>query len=145
MSRLHSTLVALVLGAAAAAGLFAAVHTVRLGQKVSAPKPAATGVFASRQAKLARWSRSLRKARAKHPPTLPKLPRFAPVQTPAAPVVAAAPQVKYVQPPPVVKYRRASRSAKTTTTTTNQSSRSDDGGPSDDGTGGGDGSIGGGD
>jgi hypothetical protein len=144
MSRLHSTLVALVLGAAAAAGLFAAVHTVRLGQKVSAPKPAAPEI-ASRQAKLARWSRSLREARAKHPPTLPKLPRFAPVQTAATPVAAPAPQVTYVRPQPVVKYQRASRSTQTTTTTATRSSWSDDGGRSDDGTGGGDGSVGGGD
>jgi hypothetical protein len=142
MSRLHSTLVAFILGGAAAAGLFAAVHTVRLGQNVSAAKaaPVAARKIAARQAKLDRWSRSLQKARAKRPPALPRLPKFKPVQSPpAAPAaapppaaaVAAAPQVKYVRPT-VVRYRHASSSPKTSTTTS-RSSWSDDGGTSDDG------------
>jgi hypothetical protein len=143
MSRLHSTLVALVLGAVAAGGLFAAVQTVRLGQNALKPTQAAVRELASRQAKLARWSQSLRDARAKHPPALPKFPKFAPVPAPAAPsatpVAAAAAPVRYVRPRPVVKYRRSS-TAKTTTTA--QSSSSDDGtgsGSSDDGPGAGDG------
>jgi hypothetical protein len=143
MSRLHSTFVALVLGAAASAGLFAGVHTVRLGQKTSpAASTNSAQQIASRQAKLARWSQSLRDARAKHPPALPKIPKFAPVPAasaaPAAAQAAAAPPVRYVRPRAVVKYRHASKSPQTTTAT----QWSDDGSgsdPSDDGTGAGDG------
>jgi uncharacterized membrane protein YgcG len=142
MSRLHSTLVAFVLGAAAATGLFAIVRTIRLGQGVAAVQPALIArEFASRQTKLAHWSRSLERARAKHPPALPKIPRFAPIQIPtaappAAPVAGTAtPQVTYVRPRAVVKYRHAS--APHTSTGSSQPSSLDDGG-SDDG-GGGDG------
>lgn len=140
MSRLHSTFVALVLAAVAAAGLFAAVKTVRLGQRVSAQTPAhATRDLASRQAKLTRWSESLHKQLAKRPPALPKLPTYAPVQAPPATaaspsatrVAAASPPVKYVRPKPVVKYRHAS--APTTTTTSTQPSWSDDDGSDDSG------------
>jgi hypothetical protein len=148
MSRLHSTLVALVLGAAAAGGLFATVRTVRLGQKTAAPQPLPiTRELASRQAKLARWSRALERARAKHPPALPKLPKFAPIRTPpaapaappAAPVTAAAPPVRYVRAQPAVKYRHA---AKPHTSTGSSQPASSDDGTSDDR---GDGSSGGGD
>jgi hypothetical protein len=145
MSRLHSTLVAFVLGAAAAAGLFAAVRTVRLGQRTAAPQPPLIARdLASRQEKLARWSQSLREARAKHPPPLPKIPKLAPVHVrptapPAGPVAASAPQVSYAQPRAVVSYRHAS--APHTSTGSSQPSSSDDG-RSDDG-GGGDGSTGG--
>jgi hypothetical protein len=131
MSRLHSTLVAFVLGAAAATGLFAMVRTVRLGQTVAAPKPALiTRELAVRQAKLARWTRSLEQARAKHPPALPKIPKFAPVHIPpaappAAPATAATPQVTYVQPRAVVTYRHAS--APHTSTGSSKVSGSDDG------------------
>ena len=106
MSRLHSTLVAFVLGAAAATGLFAVVRTARLGQKVAVPQTALIArELAARHAKLARWSRSLQQARAKHPPALPKIPKFAPVHTPSAPAApsAATSQVTYVRPRAVVK------------------------------------------
>ena len=145
MSRLHSTLLALVLGAAATAALFAAARTVRLGQKTSAEKSthAVARDLAFRQAKLDRWSRSLQQARAKRPPALPKLPKFAPVKAPSAataasPVsqtaVAAQPKVSYVRRQTVVKYRHAKGASSTTTT---PSTWSDDGASSDDGAGGG--------
>ena len=139
MSRLHSTLVALVLSAATAAGLFAAVKTVRLGQKAAAPKavPAAAREIASRQAKLDRWSKSLQESRAKRPPALPKLPKYQPVHAqPAAPASApaspeaSAPPVRYVRPT-VVKYRHASTPK--TSTGAAGSSGSDDGETSDHG------------
>jgi uncharacterized membrane protein YgcG len=140
MSRLHSTLVAFVLGVAAATGLFALVRTVRLGQTAASTHPALIArELAVRRAKLAHWSRSLEHARAKHPPALPKIPKFAPVQIPpaaapaAAPVAAATPQVTYVRPKAVVTYRRAS--APHTSTGSSKVSGSDDGG-SDDGGGG---------
>jgi hypothetical protein len=156
MSRLHSTFVALVLAAATSVGLFAAVHTVQLGQKVAAPRsaPVAARDLASRQARLDRWSKSLQRERVKHPPALPKLPKFAPVQAPqagpaspaaTAAATASAPQVRYVRPRPVVRYRHASPSAKTSASS--QSSSSDDGGSDDGATGGAgdDGPTGGGD
>jgi hypothetical protein len=142
MSRLHSTLIAIVLGTATAAGLFAAVRTVRLGQTVTS-SPATTSAVAkqiqSRQAKLARWSHSLERARKKHPPALPKVPKFAPVQVPKAPPAtpiaagtaapAAAPPAKA---PTVVKYVHAPATA---TTTTSQSSWAGDGSEQEDGGG----------
>lgn len=147
MSRLHSTLVALVIGAAACTGLFAMVRTVRLGQTVAATKPALiVRKLAARERKLAHWSRNLQLARAKHPPALPKIPKFAPVSIPtapapaAAPVAAATPQVQYVRPRAVVTYKRAS----TPHTSTGSSPASSDDGKSDD-NGGGDDSSGGGD
>jgi hypothetical protein len=148
MSRLHSTLVAFVLGTAAATGLFAMVRTVRLGQRAAAPQTALIArELAARQAKLARWSHSLQHARAKHPPALPKIPKFAPAHiapapaAPAAAPVAATAPVTYVRPRAVVKYRHAA--APHTSTSSSKPSSSDDG-KSDDG-GGGDDSSGGGD
>jgi hypothetical protein len=137
MSRLHSTLIALVLGSVAAAGLFAGVKTVRLGQKVSAAThPVAARELALRQAKLDRWSRSLRAQQAKRPPALPRVPKFAPVSArqaaapEASPVAPAAspvtPPVTYVRPKPVVEYQRAAGKS-TTATSTQQSSSDDDG------------------
>lgn len=137
MSRLHSTLIALVLGSVAAAGLFAGVKTVRLGQKVSTPThPVAARELASRQAKLDRWSRSLRAQRAKRPPALPKVPKFAPVSSPqaAAPAASTAAtaspataQVRYVRPKPVVEYQRAAGKSPATVTPTQRAWSDDDG------------------
>ncbi len=138
MTRLHSTLVAFVLGAAATTGLFAMSRTIRLGQGAAVAQPALIArELASRQAKLAHWSHSLEQARAKHPPALPKIPKFAPVHIPAAappaaPAAPAAPQVTSVRPSAVVKYRHAS--APHTSTGSSKSSSSDDG-RSDDGGG----------
>ncbi len=152
MSRLNSTLIALVLGAAAAAGVFAAAQTVRLGQSASASQavPVAAPEIAARTAKLTHWSRSLARARAKHPPALPKIPKFAPVPVPAAspsaPVrtsIAAssappvkAPPVKYVRPAPVVEYQQTTQPA--TTTSPQASSSDDESEPEGSGNGGGD-------
>jgi hypothetical protein len=138
MARIHSTLIAFVLGAAATAGLYAAVHTVRLGQQAAAPSVSTRDV-ALRQAKLAAWRHSLDAALAKRPPALPKLPHFAPVPVRPAPppsVATAPPPVTYVQAPTVVEYKRAP-AAKTTKST---KSWSDDGSSGDDGgdSGGGD-------
>ena len=137
MTRLHSTLVAFLLGAAAAAGLFAMSRTIRLGQGAAAQPALIARELASRQAKLAHWSHSLEQARAKHPPALPKIPKFAPVHipaaaAPAAPAAPAVPQVTSVRPSAVVKYRHAS--APHTSTGSSKSSSSDDG-RSDDGGG----------
>lgn len=145
MPRLHSTLISLVLTAAAVAGLFAAVQTLHLGQTATAAaRPTVSAhAIAVRRAKLAAWSRTLQRQRAKHPPALPKLPKFAPVPvvtappaaTPvtvaAAPATAAAPaKVTYVRPAPIVKYQRAKP---TKTAATSQSTSGDDEGGDDQG------------
>jgi hypothetical protein len=146
MSRLHSTLIALLVGAAATAGLSAAVHTVQLGQKAPAAQSVPASYLASRQAKLHAWSHSLHATLAKHPPALPKLPHFAPIATqqqPAqtAPVATAQQNVTYVKAPTVVKYKHAPAPPTATTTTTSWSddgSGDDGGGDDGGGSGGGD-------
>lgn len=141
MTRIHSTLIALLIGAAATAGLYAAVHTVNLGQKATAPAVSAHEL-AARQAKLVAWRRSLEAARTKRPPKLPKLPHFAPVPAPqtapapAPPVATAPPPVTYVQAPTVVKYRHPPAPPATTTTSWTDDGSGDDGSSGD---GGGDG------
>jgi hypothetical protein len=137
MTRIHSTLIAVLIGAAATAGLHAAVHTVRLGQKAPAPAVSAHDL-ASRQAKLAAWRRSLDATLAKRPPALPKLPHFAPVPAPQAPppsVATAPPPVTYVQAPTVVTYKHAPATTTTPTTTSSSDDGSGDDGPGDDGGG----------
>jgi hypothetical protein len=146
MTRIHSTLIALVIGAAATVGLYAAVHTVRLGQKAPAPTVSAHAI-ALRQAKLAAWRHSLDATLAKRPPKLPKLPHFAPVPPAQAPTVSVAtapsPPVTYVQAPTIVKYKHAPATTTTPTTTTGSDDGSGDdgsgdGGSDDGGSGGGD-------
>jgi hypothetical protein len=143
MSRLHSTVIALLVGTAATVGLSAAVHTVRLGQKTPVPSVSPHDL-ASRQAKLAAWSRSLQATLAKRPPALPKLPHFAPVAAqpaaPPPPAETAQQHVTYVKAPTVVKYKHAPAQTSTTTTTTTTDDESDDDGSGDDGghSGGGD-------
>ena len=136
MSRIHSTLIALLIGAAATFGLYAAVRTAQLGQKTAAPSISAHDL-AARKAKLTAWRHSLHATLAKRPPKLPKLPHFAPVAAqPASPppaVATAQPHVTYVQAPTVVQYKHASTPATTTSTT----SWSDDGSGDDGGDSGG--------
>lgn len=136
MSRLHSTLIALLIGAAATAGLYAAVHTVRLGQTAAKPS-VSTRDLAARTAKLVAWRHSLHAALAKRPPKLPKLPHYAPVPAPApaAPVATAPPPVTYVQAPTVVRYRHATSSATSKSTSSWSDDSSGDGGSGDDGGG----------
>jgi hypothetical protein len=134
MSRIHSTLIALLIGAAATIGLSAAIHTVQLGQKAVAPS-VSLHELAARKAKLAAWHRSLRATLAKRPPALPKLPHFAPVAVQQAqpPAATAQQSVTYVHAPTVVQYKHAP--AATTTTTTNWSDDGSDDNGSDDGGG----------
>ena len=61
MKRIHIIFIALVLGVAAAAGLFAATRTVGLGQAASAHRTSEHAV-AARSARLDRLERSLDKA-----------------------------------------------------------------------------------
>jgi len=73
MKRIHTLFIALMLGAAAAAGLLAATRTVDLGRATS-PNPASAKAIAARSAKLDRTERALQAALAKRPPNLPEVP-----------------------------------------------------------------------
>ena len=121
MARTHAVILSLFLGMAAGAGALAAVQTAHLGQPsaaASAPK-SQTVALRARTRLLDREQAALRRALAKRPPTLPKVPRFAPVAAPApgsqnAPVsmpasaTAAAPRVRYVRPAPIVVVKHRS-------------------------------------
>jgi len=97
MKRIHIIFIALVLGVAAAAGLFAATRTVGLGQAASAHRTSEHAV-AARSARLDRLERSLDKALGKRPPKLPTVPKAPKASTlmPAAPSSGSG-GVVYVQ------------------------------------------------
>ena len=139
MSKIHIAVISLLLGFATAFGALAVARTVHLGQVSTATaggQVTARGAWmAKRERMLARADVELRKALAKHPPKLPKVPHFAPVSAPApaaapasapvvAPSAAPAPAVHYVRPAPIVviKHRH----------------HGDDGGETNDGGDGGD-------
>jgi hypothetical protein len=121
MARKHAFVLALALGLAAAVGAFAAVKTARLGQPQAKASTVAAQTVAllKRQKLLDRQEIALRRALTKRPPSLPKVPRFAPLKAPAAAPVAvaatpvaaplAAPQrVQYVRPAPIVVVKHRS-------------------------------------
>ena len=122
MARTHALILSLFLGLAAGAGALAAVQTAHLGQQsaaASASTRQSTKALRARAKLLDREQIALRRALAKRPPKLPRVPKFAPVaaapaQAPAAPVsasgsaVAAAPRVRYVRPAPVVVVKHRS-------------------------------------
>lgn len=123
MARKHAFVIALALGLAAAVGALAAMNTARLGQPQAkaADGAAQTAALLKRTRLLDRQEVALRRALAKRPPKLPKVPRFAPVKTPPpAPVTvaasaapAAAPaasqqRVQYVRPAPIVVVKHRS-------------------------------------
>ena len=100
MNKLHITIVAGLLAAAAVLGTFAATHTVSLG---AAHTRASNGNVLVRAKRLNRFEASLRKALAKKPPALPAVPTASVAQQPAAP--SAQPRVIYQRPPAIVVVR----------------------------------------
>jgi uncharacterized membrane protein YgcG len=116
MRRLHAIAIALLLGAGIAAGAAASLETVHLGTAAAAtPATVPDQTIATRRATLARWSASLQKARAAHPPALPEVPRYAPVQIPTMP---ALPAVEAAAPPtPTTTVERSVAPAPATTST----------------------------
>jgi hypothetical protein len=114
MAKKHVFAVSLLLGLATAAGALAVVQSVRLGQassaKASANVAATNAWLAKRDRALTRAEVALRRALAKRPPKLPKVPHFAQVSAPAAPAAppvaaaaaSAAPPVRYVRAAPIV-------------------------------------------
>ena len=100
MHKLHITLVAGLLAAAAVLGTFAATHTISLG---AAHKRTSNANVLARAKQLNRFEASLHRALAKKPPSLPAVPK-----TPAARQQAATapqPRVIYRRPPAIVVVR----------------------------------------
>lgn len=125
MARKHALLIAIFLGLAAAFGAFAAINTARLG----GPQAKAVSTQ-SQSAQLERRSRllniqaaSLRRALAKRPPKLPKVPAGTPASAPTN--SASAPRVQYVRPAPVIVIKHRSHEG-------DDHEGEDDGGGSDD-------------
>ena len=100
MKRIHTLFIALMLGAAAAAGVLAATRTVHIGQ--ASPKPASAQALAARAAKLDRMDRSLQNALARRPPKLPKVPHTQHASLAGTPRQSAPGGVVYVRPPTTV-------------------------------------------
>jgi hypothetical protein len=101
MKRVHTLFIALMLGAAASAGVLAATRTVDLGQAAS-PNPASAQAIAARSAKLDQLERSLQQALAKRPPELPKVPRSQHAGLASDRTASAQGGVVYVRPQAVV-------------------------------------------
>ena len=102
MKKVHATIVAGLLAAAAALGMLAATRTVSLG---ATQTRAGDARIAAQAARLDRFEASLRRALAKTPPPLPAVPKT-PVPQTAAPA-AAAPRVVYRRPPAIVVVHHA--------------------------------------
>jgi hypothetical protein len=89
MKSIHSLSIALLLGAAAALGGFAATRTVTGTQATAAGAPASATFVASRSVRLDRWQRQLQRALHRPLPKLPRLAHFPRVPVPAAPAAPA--------------------------------------------------------
>ncbi len=94
MSRKHSLVISVLLGACVVTGASAALKTTHLGQAGKKADLTPASVIEARRAKLGRYEASLQKALRARTPALPAVPRFAPVSMPvvaSAPVAEAAP------------------------------------------------------
>ena len=94
MSRKHSLVISVLLGACVVTGASAALKTTHLGQAGKKADLTPTSVIEARRAKLDLYEASLQKALRAKTPALPAVPRFAPVSLPvvaSAPVAATAP------------------------------------------------------
>jgi hypothetical protein len=94
MSRKHSLVISVLLGACVVTGASAALKTTHLGQAGKKADLTPTSVIEARRAKLGLYEASLQKALRAKTPALPAVPRFAPVSMPvvaSAPVAATAP------------------------------------------------------
>ena len=94
MSRSHAVLVSLAVGLTAVAGVFALGRTVALSAQ---SHRTADVLVARRAAQLDRYEASLRRALARKPPPLPRVPAASSTLETAAPA-----RVIYHRPPPVV-------------------------------------------
>jgi aminoglycoside phosphotransferase (APT) family kinase protein len=102
MSKLHVTLIASLLAAAATLGAIAVTHTVKLG---AANRASTETTVLTRTKRLDQFEASLRRALAHKPPALPAIPKTTAVSSAAAPAAAPQPRVVYRRPPPIVVVR----------------------------------------
>jgi hypothetical protein len=117
MARKHAFILAIALGLAATVGAVAAVNTAQLGKPQAKASTVATQNVALRKRTtlLDRQEAALKKALTKHPPKLPRVPKFAPVAMPSAPApvqvaaapTAAPPAAAAPAAPQRIEYRRA--------------------------------------
>ncbi len=96
MNRRHGLFIALMLGAAAAAGTFALARTTAVGAGSSSTVKVSDAAIARWSSQLDHNEASLRKALASKPPKLPKIPRAGATST------APDTQVVYVHAEPTV-------------------------------------------
>jgi hypothetical protein len=101
VKRRHIIFIALMLGAAAAAGTLAATRTVDVGKAASAPRFSDEAI-AARSAKLDRMERSLRRALERRPPKLPRVPKISGPSSASARTDSSQVGVVYVRPAPTV-------------------------------------------
>ncbi|HEY8706016.1 MAG TPA: hypothetical protein VIL98_14780 [Gaiellaceae bacterium] len=100
MSKLHVTLIASLLAAAATLGAIAVTHTVKLG---AANRASTANTLLTKTKRLDQFEASLQRALARKPPALPAVPK-----TPAAsvlPAPASQARVVYRRPPAIVVVR----------------------------------------
>jgi hypothetical protein len=99
VKRRHILFIALMLGAAAAAGVLAATRTVDVGRAASTPRVSDEAVAAG-SAKLDRMERSLRRALERRPPKLPRVPKVSGPSSASARTDSSEVGVVYVRPAP---------------------------------------------
>jgi hypothetical protein len=111
MASKHAFFIALVLGLAAVFGGLAAIKTSALGQPQASVSTSSQSAALLRRGRiLDRQEAALRRALAKRPPKLPRVPTFAspPTAAAAGSRLASAPSVRYVRPAPIVVTRHSS-------------------------------------
>jgi hypothetical protein len=108
MKKSHVFVLAVLIATGATFGTYALTRTTELGvQARTASKKSTDATIAARSQQLNALERSLRKALAKKPPSLPKLPKLkAPAPAPVPRVYASAPVVSHA-PAPVTVTRAA--------------------------------------
>jgi hypothetical protein len=101
VKRRHILFIALMLGAAAAAGILAATRTVDVGRAASTPRVSDETV-AARSASLDRMERSLQRALDRRPPKLPKAPKVSDPSSASGRAASSEGGVVYVRPEPTI-------------------------------------------
>jgi hypothetical protein len=101
MKRSHALLLALLLGVAVVAATFAVMTTTSLGMSAKAAAPATSSAqIAARNHKLDKTEAALRRALAKKPPALPKVPKRVAAEPQIVHVSTASPATQVATAPP---------------------------------------------
>ena len=101
MTRAHRLVIALVIGVAMVAGVYALTATLRVGAHATA-STTPDRTIAARSRQLDAMQAKLRKALAQRPPKLPPVPRFNRAQAGVPGLAARTRLVAYVRPKPIV-------------------------------------------